>query len=172
VWAAALSSCTVHPSEPLAVRVARPSDKEHDLRTPKLTWLAFPLLSVFLLQACYSGHAIQRDQLTAVQSSVKERAVEVQTVEGKKLTVTESTPIEVTDQDGLSYRLQPFTFKVTKTQLVAPEQDLVLPLGFIERIEVRKLSTLGTVGLVGVGAAASAVIVIGIAATAGEDTGF
>lgn len=142
------------------------------MRTPKLTWLAIPLLSLFWLQACYSGYAIQRDQLNAVQSGVKERSVEVESIDGEKLMVTEGTSIDVTDQDGLSYRLQPFNFKVTQTQLVAPEQDLVLPLGFIDRIEVRKLSTLGTVGLVGVGVAASAAIVVGIAATAGEDTGF
>jgi len=142
------------------------------LRTSNLLLLLLPLLLTLGLQACYSGYAIQRDDLTKLQSGGTEKVVTVRSQSGEDLQVAEGTGVEIFDHDGLTYRLAPFTFKVTSTQLVAPEQDLVLPLGFIERIEVRKLNTWGTIGLFGLGVLAAGGVVVGVVATAGEDTGF
>lgn len=132
------------------------------------------LLPTLLLAAagCYSGHAIKKADLSKIHSGASEKVVKLKALEGEDLVVAEDTGVEVIDVDGLSYRLQPFTFKVTTTQLVAPEQDLVLPLGTIDRVEVRQLNTLGTVALFSAGVVAGAAIVVGIALSAGEDTGF
>ncbi len=130
------------------------------------------LFAFMTIQGCYSGYAIKKDELAKLQSGVEERKVSLTSVDGEPLTVTEGTGLEVIDQDGLTYPLQPFNFKVTATQIVAPEQDLVLPLGFVDRVEVRKLNPMGTVLLITAGAASATAIVVGIVATAGEDTGF
>lgn len=140
--------------------------------TCKLTLLLLPTLLLALTQGCYSGYAVKPDDLAKIQSGAESHAVKLATVDGDEVEVTEGTALEVVDRDGLTYRLQPYSFKMTASQLVAPEQDLVLPLGTIDRAEVRKLNALGTVGLFAVGVAAAASIVVGIVATAGEDTGF
>lgn len=146
--------------------------KERTLRIFNSTLLVLPLVVFALLQGCYSGYAVKSEDLSKIQSGVEDRAAVLATVGGGEVIVTEGTAIQVVDHDGLSYKLQPYTFKTTASQLVAPEQDLVLPLGTIDRVEVRKLNALGTVGLFALGVAAGAAIVIGIVATAGEDTGF
>lgn len=148
------------------------ADEEKTLRIANIAFLMLSVLLLVMVQGCYSGYAIKREDLAKLQSGTKERAVKLEAEDGEELVIVEGTGIEVTDQDGLSYRLQPFGFKVTSTQIVAPEQDLVLPLGFVDRVEVQKLNTWGTVGLFGLSVAAAAGMVVGIVATAGEDTGF
>jgi hypothetical protein len=151
----------------------RARNKELALRSSNLALLVLPLFLLSVLGVgCYKGYAIKPDELGKVQSGSESRSVKVVSSETDDLEVTDGTTIQITDRDGLTYPLQPFNFKLTATQLVAPEQDLVLPIGTIDRVEVRKLNTLGTVGLFALGVAAAAGIVIGIAATAGEDTGF
>jgi hypothetical protein len=147
--------------------------KERALRISNVAFLVLPLFVLSLgSTGCYKGYAIKQDELGKVQSGAESRTVKLSSEEGEELEVSDGTGIQITDRDGLTYPLQPFGFKLTATQLVAPEQDLVLPIGTIDRIEVRKLNTLGTVGLFGLGVLAATGIVIGIAATAGEDTGF
>jgi len=151
---------------------ARVLDEEQTLRKISVTLLVLPLFVLSVLSGCYSGYQVKVEDLARIGSETQERGVKLTSTSGEELVVEEATGVEVHDHDGLTYRLQPYTFKLTSTQLVAPEQDLVLPIGTIDRVEIRKLNALGTIGLVGLGGAAATGIVIGIAATAGEDTGF
>jgi len=137
---------------------------------------ATPILALFLCVSlaagtgCYTGHAISMDKLREVSNDVERGVVEIESEEGTTLPVGPDTVLVVTDNDGLRHPLQPFTYKVSSTQLVAPEQDLILGLSTIEGVEIRKLSAVATIGLVAIGLATVGTMAVLVFATAGDSS--
>ena len=139
--------------------------------TSLLTVLAIATLGVMTSTGCYTGHGIDRQKL--LQLSNASEASDVTSIEdedGDTIPVTTETIVVVTDNDGLQHPIQAFTYQVSSTQLVAPEADLILGLSSIEKVEVRQLSTLATLGLVGVGIATVATAGVAAIATAGDSS--
>ncbi len=138
--------------------------------------LSTAVLAVLLCSAlvvgtgCYTGHAISLDKLREVSNEVERGTVEMETDEGETVPVTPETMLVVTDNDGLRHPLLPFSFQVSNTQLVAPEQDLILGLSTIEGIEVRRVSTIATVGLVAIGLVAAGSMAATVLLTAGDES--
>lgn len=136
------------------------------------SWAAMILISmmgVMTATGCYTGHAVTKQKL--IELSNAQDASQVSSVEnedGEAVPVTPETMVVVYDNDGLQHPIQVFTFQVSSTQLVAPEVDLILGLASIERVEVRQLSTMATLGLVGVGIATAATAGVAAIATAGD----
>ena len=135
-----------------------------------------PVLAAVLVTAllggtgCYTGHAITRDKLQTLSNDVEPGIVDVEADDGEVIPVGSDTTVVVTDNDGLRHRLRPFTFKVSQTQLVAPEQDLILGLDTIDVVEVRQISTVATLGMVGVGVATVGAVAASVVLTAGDDS--
>ena len=119
---------------------------------------------------CYTGHAVALDKLREVTADVERGIVEIETEDGETLAVGPETVLVVVDNDGLRHPIQPFTYKVSSTQLVAPEQDLILGLSTIEQVEVRMLSTAATVGLVAIGLATAGTMGVLVFTTAGDES--
>jgi hypothetical protein len=134
-----------------------------------ITFFACVLVSA---AGCYTGHAVGPDKLSAFSNEIESGIIDVETEEGGTVQVGPETGVLVTDIDGLKHPIQPFAFKVSSTQLVAPEQDLILPLDTIELIEVMELSTVGTLGLVGLGIGTAGAMAATVLLSAEEPTGF
>lgn len=127
--------------------------------------------SALSVAGCYTGHALSRDrlaELSIAQDPAQVRSIE--TDDKERIPVTNETVIVVTDDDGLQHPLQAFTFQVSSTQLVAPEQDLILSLQNIEGVQVRRISTLATLGLIGIGIGTAATAGVIAIATAGDQS--
>ena len=129
------------------------------------------LLAALAGPACYTGHAIDRAGLAQLAANADgERVTAVQDAHGASILVDEQTVLVVSDDDGLEHPVRAFSYEVSATQLVAPEADLILGLDSIASIEVRDLSTLATLGLVGAGLATAATMGVVVVATAGDDS--
>lgn len=128
-------------------------------------------VTALTVSGCYTGHGIDRQKL--LQLSNASEASDITSIEdedGDTVPVTTETIVVVTDDDGLEHPIQAFTYQVSSTQLVAPEADLILGLSSIERVEVRQLSTLATLGLVGIGIATVATAGVAAISTAGDSS--
>lgn len=124
---------------------------------------------LFLSAACYNTYYISRDQLAELQAVEGEESKAVQSVEGEEVVVERDTRLAVRSDGGLRYPLSPFNFKLTASQLVASDRDTLVALTDLrEEAEVQHLSTWKTVGLISLGVAAAAGLIVGLVLTGGE----
>ena len=117
---------------------------------------ALGILSAFLLAACYSSYSIPKDELSRLQSGQESEGVVVKSVDNEDVEIAPETPLEVIASDGNQYRITPYNFLLSDTQLVSPDYDLLLPADAVSGAEVREISYWKTFGLVGT-------IVVGVA---------
>lgn len=123
---------------------------------------------LFLSAACYNTYYISRDQLATLQTSEESRAT-VTSVEGEEVVVEQDSRLAVRSDGGLRYPVTPFNFKLTSSQLVASDRDTLVALTDLrEEAEVQHLSTWKTVGLISLGVAAAAGLIVGLVLTGGE----
>ena len=133
-----------------------------------LTLMAFFAMTT----GCYTYHSIAASNLASLSDKAERGTVEVENEDGDQIVVQPESAIDVFDNDGLRHRIRPFAFTVTGSQLIDSEQDLVLGLDMIESVQVLELSTVGTLGLVGVGLAGLGTMAGIVVLTAEDTTGF
>lgn len=129
--------------------------------------IALVILLMFAPFACYNTYYISMDELRSLESS----ETGSKTVRAGDLTieVTQSTRLFVRALDGKRYPITPFNFKLTRSQLVAPDRDYIFMLNELEkRGEIDLLSTWKTAGLIALAGAAVTGIIIVTVATAGR----
>ena len=86
--------------------------------------------------------------------------------------VSTANPVTVVTESGNEYRVTPFNFMMSQSQLVSPEYDLLLSLKQVKGAEVQQFSTLKTTAtIVGVSAVAIGTFV-GISILAPDSGGF
>jgi hypothetical protein len=89
-----------------------------------------------------------------------------------KVPVSTANAVMVKGKDDANYRVTPFNFIMSETQLVSPEYNLLLPLDQVNGAEVKQFSTGKTVAtIVGVTAVAVGTFIL-IALIAPQDGGF
>ncbi len=103
---------------------------------------------------CYNTYDITLDELGKAQEGGGSNAVKVQTDVGDEVIVTENSKIGVTDKDGTYHAVSPFNFTLTRGQLVAPDEDLLLGRDQIDTGNVKVVSGTKTALLVAGGVAA------------------
>lgn len=124
---------------------------------------------LFLSAACYNTYYISRDQLETLQVAEDEPREVVRSTDGEDVAVDSETRLAVRSVGGRKYPITPYNFKVTSSQLVASDRDTLLPLDELrEDAEVQHLSTWKTVGLIALGVAAAAGVVVGLVLSGGE----
>jgi hypothetical protein len=96
----------------------------------------------------------------------------VTTGSGEKVVVSENSKIGVTDKSGTYHAVSPFNFTLTRAQLVAPDEDLLLTRDEIDTGNVKLVSGTKTALLVAAGVAVLAGVGIFVAVTAPEKEGF
>ncbi|HIA01459.1 MAG TPA: hypothetical protein EYN66_06045 [Myxococcales bacterium] len=130
--------------------------------------VAVLLAMSFLNLGCYNTFVVNKAEFAKLQQkSVEEDVVTVTDGEGQRVVVGENTKIYVRSDGGRRYPVTAFNFKMTETQLVASDRDTLLMLGGVSQYEIDHISTLKTVGLISLGAAAAAGVIVSIILTSG-----
>jgi hypothetical protein len=145
--------------------------------------IAVALLLSFTQLACYNRHVIETDELAKLESGVerqeqvsvysdcsgKAKSEKAKKQKCRQIKVSATNPVSVMTKDGQEHRVTPFNFMMSKSQLVSPEYDKLLPRDNIKEAEVRRFSTWKTVGtIVGVsGAAIGTFVAISVLAPSG-----
>ncbi len=86
--------------------------------------------------------------------------------------VNTASPLRVVTTEGQNFRVTPFNFAVTDTQLVSPDYDLLLPIDNVEGAEVETFSGMKTGLMIGGGVVAAVATFVLIALNAEDDRGF
>lgn len=121
---------------------------------------------------CYNTYNVKLEELAKAQEGGSDNAVELLTDGGEKVVVSENSKIGVTGKNGKFYSVSPFNFTLTRAQLVAPDEDLLLTRDAIDTGNVKLISGTKTTLLVAVGVAALAGFGVFIALSAPEKKGF
>ncbi|MDX9722900.1 MAG: hypothetical protein RBU37_19275 [Myxococcota bacterium] len=119
--------------------------------------IALCLLAPFFSLACYNSYTIPKSELARLQSGQETEGVVVRSVDEEDVEIAPETPLEVVVDDDVQYRITPYNFLLSESQLVSPDYDLLLPAESVQYATVRETSYLKTFGLVGpIGAAVGA----------------
>ena len=122
--------------------------------------------------ACYNTYNISLEEMAKAQEGGVASAVEVKTDDGELVVISENSKMGVTSNTGEYFAVSPFNFTLTRGQLIAPDEDLLLGRGQIETGNIKQVSGGKTVAIVLIGLAG----VVGGAAfvllTAEEKKGF
>lgn len=121
---------------------------------------------------CYNTYTITLDELGKAAEGGSSNAVKVATSEGEEVVITENSRIGVTDRAGAYYSISPFNFTMTRGQLVAPDEDLLLAREAIETGNVKVVSGTKTALLVAGGVAAVIAGALTVVLTAPEKKAF
>ncbi len=120
---------------------------------------------------CYNTYRVSQEEFEKLQRKPDEtESLNVTDEEGTVVAVGPNTRIFVRSEGGRRYPVTPFNFKMTQSQLVASDRDTLLALEGLASYEVDHLSTWQTVGLVSLGAAAAAGVIVAIIVTSGTKT--
>lgn len=109
--------------------------------------LAMPL-------GCYNTYSVTLDEMSKVQEGGQSSVVKLGTQEGENVDVTMNTKIGVTQTDGTYHEVSPFNFTLTRGQLIAPDEDLLLARESIDHGNIKLVSGTKTALLVAAGVAA------------------
>ncbi len=135
--------------------------------------LATALAAAMLFSVgCYNTYSVNLDELSKAAEGGTSGSVTVATGEGEDVLVTENTKIGVTDNDGKYHAVSPFNFTLTRGQLVAPDEDLLLNRSDIATGNVKLVSGGKTAGLVVSGVVALVGLGLAVALSAEEKKGF
>jgi len=119
--------------------------------------------------ACYNTYYVNMDDLQKVQSADKGTGIALPAQKEEKVVVEPGTRLFVRDVEGKSYRITPYNFRIINQQLVASDRDYIFMMNQLKpKAEVELLSTWKTVGIIGLGAAAVAALIVTTIVTAGR----
>lgn len=139
------------------------------LRTLLSTAMAVMMIAQF---GCYNTYRVTLDELGKAQEGGSASAVKVTTEAGEEVIVTENTKIGVTETGGTYRSISPFNFTLTRGQLVAPDEDLLLSRDGIATGNVKVVSGTKTALLVAGGLAFIVGGALFITLTAEDEKGF
>ena len=137
----------------------------------KVVVSAILVVCMFSTFGCYNTYYVSRQEFSKLQNSTI-RQTTLNTLENQKILVTWNTRVYARSKGGKRYQVTPFNFKLTDSQLVASDRDLLLEIHGLQSYEVDHFSTWKTVGWVALGLALAAGAIVGVVFTAGKDKGF
>lgn len=130
---------------------------------------ALLVLVSFSSYACYNTYYVDMDDLQKVQSADKGTDIALPTHKEEKVVLEPGTRLFVRDVNGKAYRITPYNFRIINQQLVASDRDYIFMMNQLKpKAEVELLSTLKTVGIIGLGAAAVAGLIVTTIISAGR----
>ena len=139
--------------------------------TAVLTAASFLAVMSLSGTGCYNSYMVEQGEFKKLESKPDDKeSVTVTESKGRAVVVSDTTGIYVRGLSGRRYPVTPFNFKMSKRQLVASDRDTLLMLNEIQSYEVDHLSTGKTIGMLGLGAAAAAGVIVTIIVTAGTKT--
>jgi hypothetical protein len=134
--------------------------------------IALTLVTLLFQLGCYNTYNISLDELGKAQEGGSNAAVKVKTEAGHELIVTENTKIGVTSKQGQYFAISPFNFTMTRGQIIAPDEDLLIGKQNIQTGNVKQVSGTKTalIVLAGLGAVVGGALYVIL--NAEEDKGF
>ena len=131
------------------------------------------ILCFFVLQTgCYNVHTVSLDELAKAQDGGSTGVVSMKTSSGKDIAVSENTRLGVIETSGKYTPIVPFNYTWGGSQLIAPDQDVMLKKNEIKGVQVKEISTGKTSALVGTAVAALLGGILFITLTAPEKKAF
>ena len=131
------------------------------------------ILFFFVLQTgCYNVHTVSLDELAKAQDGGSTGVVSMKTSTGKDIAVSENTRLGVIETNGKYTPIVPFNYTWGGSQLIAPDQDVMLKKNEIKEVQVKEISTGKTSALVGTAAAILIGGILFITLTAPEKKAF
>ena len=113
---------------------------------------------------------IPKEELEALQKLGETDSVGVTSEKDERVMVNRDTRLFVRSQGGRRHPITPFNFSMMSSQLVASDRDTLMPLSDIKSFEVDHLSAVKTGGLLVVGVAAVAAVIVVIFKVSGQKT--
>jgi hypothetical protein len=99
------------------------------------------MLATMITQVgCYNTYNLTLDELGKAQEGGTNAAVKVKTDSGQEIVVTENSKIGVTTKGGAYFGISPFNFTMTRGQIIAPDEDLLLAKQNIATGNVKQVS--------------------------------
>jgi len=149
--------------------------KHHPSESEKLMMrksIALTLVTLVCQLGCYNTYNISLDELGKAAEGGSNAAVKVKTEDGQEIIVTENTKIGVTNKQDQYYAISPFNFTMTRGQIIAPDEDLLIAKQNIRTGNVKQVSGTKTalIVLAGLGAVVGGALYVTL--TAEEDKGF
>jgi len=130
---------------------------------------ALLVLVSFSSYACYNTYYVDMDDLQKVQSADKGTGIALPTHKEEKVVIEPGTRLFVRDVEGKAYQITPYNFRIINQQLVASDRDYIFMMNQLKpKAEVELLSTLKTVGIIGLGVAAVTGLIVATIVTAGR----
>ncbi len=117
---------------------------------------------------CYNTYRIERDEFVKLQRLDEGSSARVATKAKKNLEVTRQSLLYVRSKGGRRYPITPFNFKVTSSQLVAPDRDYLLMLNQLHAYEIDVPSKGKTIALIAGGVAVAAGLIVVLIVTSGQ----
>ena len=132
------------------------------------------LMTVFMVAqvGCYNTYNLSLEELGKAQEGGTAEAGKVKAVTGEEIVVTRNTKIGVTDRNGAYLPVSPFNFTLSRNQLIAPDEDLLIAVPNIETGNVKQISGGKTALLVAGGVLAIVGAAAWVTLTAEEEKGF
>ena len=122
--------------------------------------LPIPMILTLIFQTgCYNTYSVSMDEFKKIQEADGAEFKLIKTEDGQEITITENSRVGVSDINGRYYPISPFNFTINNTQLVAPDEDLLLQTKAIEDTNVKLVDPTNTALLIG----SVAVVLIGAA---------
>ena len=97
---------------------------------------------------CYNTYRIELTELKSIQESDGESFKKIKTAKGQEITVTENSRVGVIDYKKDYHAISPFNFTLSDLQLVAPDEDLLLPRKRIKSANIKQINPTRTTMLI------------------------
>ncbi|MAA78861.1 MAG: hypothetical protein CL916_06340 [Deltaproteobacteria bacterium] len=117
------------------------------------------IMALIFQTGCYNTYSVSMDEFKKIQEADGASFKTVTTEDGVEITVTENSRVGVTDINGKYYSVSPFNFTLNNMQLVAPDDDILMPTKAIEQTNIKLVNPTDTAMLIG----GVALVVIGAA---------
>ena len=123
-------------------------------RTFSVLTAGFFALSLCVTSGCFDTYRFKPEEFAKIQTP-EEIPRTLNSVGGEEVLVQRGNNTYVRSKGGRRYPITAFNFKMTRSQLVASDRDILLALGDIKSYEVDHLSTWKTVLLISAGVLAT-----------------
>jgi hypothetical protein len=115
----------------------------HRLST-RITSLVISFIALFQF-GCYNTYRISLEELQQIQESDGATFKTIKSEDGKALPIVENTRVRVYEKsNGKKHAISPFNFTLNQMQLVAPDQNLILPRTEVDSAEVKLINPMNT----------------------------
>lgn len=107
------------------------------------------IMALIFQTGCYNTYSVSMDEFKKIQEADGASFKTITTEDGTEITVTENSRVGVTDINGKYSSISPFNFTLNNMQLVAPDDDILMPTKSIKQTNIKLVNPTDTAMLIG-----------------------